>query len=251
MTPTAPPESDSKYDVEFYWDPICPFSWITSRWVANVARLSDLKVDWRFISLRLINSEKDYATEFPEGYEEGHTAGLKMLRVAAAIRNDLGREPLGAVVKAYGESFWDQPKGSGMRDRISKPDHVTQVLTSAGIDVKYVDQLDNSEWDVLIKAEGDMALARSGRDVGTPLISYNPPNGPTFFGPVISSVPSDEDAVKLWDAVTTLSTFDGFAELKRSLRDAPQLNILGGVSADPVQEDWTGGHRAGHLPSDQ
>ena len=95
------------------------------------------------------------------------------------------------------------------------------------------------------------------RDVGTPIITFHPehtgPAGQTmsFFGPVISRVPSDEDAVRLWDAVTTLATFPGFAELKRSLRERPQLNILGGVSDAPVQEDWEGGHRRGHLASDR
>jgi predicted DsbA family dithiol-disulfide isomerase len=89
-----PPVSDPAYDIEFFWDPVCPFSWITSRWVEQVARQRDDAVDWRFISLRLLNKTKDYATEFPSDYEHGHTAGLRMLRVAAAVRDELGREPL-------------------------------------------------------------------------------------------------------------------------------------------------------------
>ena len=73
----------------------------------------------------------------------------------------------------------------------------------------------------------------------------------SFFGPVISRVPSDDDALRLWDAVTTLVTLPGFAELKRSLREKPQLAILGAVDASPAQEDWTGGHRRGFLASDR
>ena len=69
------------YDIEFFWDPVCPFAWITSRWVAKVSAQTGYKVDWRFISLRLLNKHKNYATEFPPEYEHGHTAGLRMLRV--------------------------------------------------------------------------------------------------------------------------------------------------------------------------
>ena len=89
-------------DIEFFWDPVCPFAWITSRWIVKVQEQTDYSVNWRFISLRILNKDKDYATEFPEGYEFGHTAGLRMLRVAAAVRAELGPEPLGALVTAYG-----------------------------------------------------------------------------------------------------------------------------------------------------
>ena len=243
--------SGTPYDIEFFWDPVCPFAWITSRWVLKVAAQSGYKVDWRFISLRLLNKHKDYETEFPAGYESGHTAGLRMLRVAAAIRADLGREPLGALVTAYGESYWDQPPGSGMRDRLSTTDHVTQVLATAGLPTSYSDALDDTTWDQLLDDETELALTRTGRDVGTPIITFQPPDGLSFFGPVISRVPDDADALPLWQAVTTLAAYPGFAEMKRSLREAPQLTILGGRAERPAQEDWKGGHRAGHLPGDR
>ena len=256
MTATPPP-SDPRYDIEFFWDPVCPFAWITSRWVARVAALSDFSVDWRFISLRLLNKDKDYATEFPPEYEQGHTAGLRMLRVAAAIRDDLGREPLGALVEAYGHSYWDKPRGSGMRAHLSTTEHATEVLEAAGLPTSYASALDDTSWDELLDAETELALSRTGRDVGTPIISFEPADGGSpadgisFFGPVISRIPDDADAVRLWEAVTTLATFPGFAEMKRSMREVPQLNILGGVSAEPQQEDWQGGHRRGHLASDR
>ena len=79
---TPAPPSDAGFDIEFFWDPVCPFAWITSRWVTKVAEQSHFDVDWRFISLRLLNKDKDYATEFPPEYEFGHTAGLRMPRVA-------------------------------------------------------------------------------------------------------------------------------------------------------------------------
>ena len=242
---------DRPYDIEFFWDPVCPFAWITSRWVVKVAAQSDYRVDWRFISLRLLNKHKDYATEFPAGYESGHTAGLRMLRVAAAVRADLGREPLGSLVTAYGESYWDQPPGSGMGDRLSTTEHVTAVLDTAGLPTSYADALDDTTWDQLLLDETELALSRTGRDVGTPIITFQPPDGLSFFGPVISRVPDDADALALWHAVTTLAAYPGFAEMKRSLREVPQLTILGGRAERPALEDWKGGHRADHLPSDR
>ncbi len=255
MTATSPPvpqpTADGSYDVEFFWDPVCPFAWITSRWLVKVAAQRDFRVDWRFISLRLINKHKDYATEFPPDYEFGHTAGLRMLRVAAAIRSELGRDPLGRVVTAYGHSYWDLPQGSGMRSRLSTTEHVEGVLRAAGLPARFADALDDTSWDGLLDAESELALSRTGRDVGTPIITFQPPDGLSFFGPVISRVPSDEEAGELWDAVTTLARFPGFAEMKRSLRERPQLDVLGGIGADPVQEDWEGGHRRGHLARDR
>lgn len=251
MTPTVPPSSDPSYDIEFFWDPICPFAWITSRWVANVAAQRDYQVDWRFISLRLVNKDKDYATEFPPGYDEGHTAGLRVLRVAAAIRHELGRDALAPLVSSFGHAYWDEPKGTDIRERLATVDHVESVLATAGLPTHFAASLDDDSWDTLLDAESELALSRTGRDVGTPIISFQPPDGVSFFGPVISQVPDDADAVELWDAVTKLAAFPGFAEMKRSLRERPQLNVLGGISADPVQEDWQGGHRRGHLAGDR
>jgi len=246
----------SEFDIEFFWDPVCPFAWITSRWIVKVAEQSDFKVDWRFISLRLLNKHKDYATEFPPEYEQGHTAGLRMLRVAAAVRDKLGRECLGGLVTAFGESYWDQPKGSVDRTRLGTPEHVAEVLAAAGLPTRFADALDDDSWDDLLDAETELALSRTGRDVGTPIITFKPPDGLSFFGPVISRVPSDEDTLPLWDAVTTLAAFPGFAEMKRSLREIPQLEVLGAITlsdqtADPGQEDWQGGHRRGHLIGDK
>lgn len=239
------------YDIEFFWDPVCPFAWITSRWVVKVAEQTGYRVDWRFISLRLLNKDKDYAAEFPPEYERGHTAGLRFLRVAAAVRADLGREPMGALVTAYGESFWDQPEGSTIHERLSTTEHTREVLEAAGVSSDYASALDDTSFDKLLDDESELALSRTGRDVGTPIITFQPPDGVSFFGPVISRVPADEESVMLWEAVTTLAAFPGFAEMKRSMREVPQLNLLGGETAEPEQEDWTGGHRAGHLASDK
>lgn len=236
------------YDLEFFWDPVCPFAWITSRWVAKVSAQTGYQVDWRFISLRLLNKHKDYATEFPPDYEYGHTAGLRMLRVAAKVRAELGREPMGPLYEGYGRAYFDQEKGSGMRQRLGTIAHITEVLNAVGLPAAFAEAADDPSWDAELDAETELALSRTGRSVGTPIITFEPPDGLSFFGPVISRIPSDGEAVPLWNAVLTLAKFPGFAELKRSLREVPQVRILGDLSAVPQQEDWQGGHRADALP---
>ncbi|WP_419856311.1 hypothetical protein [Candidatus Poriferisodalis sp.] len=236
-------------DLEFFWDPVCPFAWITSRWVEKVVAQTGYSVDWRFISLRILNKHRDYATEFPAGYEQGHTAGLRMLRVAAKVRAELGRDVMGPLYDAMGQHYWEMPKGSGLRDRIGTAAHTAEALATAGLPTDFAATVDDESWDAEIEAETELALSRTGRDVGTPIITFEPPDGLSFFGPVISRVPSDEQAVPLWNAVIELARFPGFAELKRSLREAPQLNVLGTITEAPEMEDWEAGSRKAHKPS--
>jgi hypothetical protein len=104
--------------------------------------------------------------------------------------------------------------------------------------------LDDASWDGKLRAETDEALALTGKDVGTPIIHFGPPRGTAFFGPVISRLPSDQEATRLWDHVVGLASFPGFAELKRSLRERPQLRSFGVNPGETgIQEDWHGGSR--------
>ena len=96
-------------DIRFYFDPVCPFAWITSKWVRMVAAQRDYTVDWRFISLRMINSQIDYDSHFPAGYEEGHTSGLRLLRVAARARAEHGRAAVGPLYEAVSSEIFDSP----------------------------------------------------------------------------------------------------------------------------------------------
>jgi 2-hydroxychromene-2-carboxylate isomerase len=239
------PEIDA--DIHFYWDPVCPFAWMTSRWVHQVIARKDYSVDWRFISLRIVNRDVDYDRHFPPEYEQGHTAGLRMLRVAASVRAEHGRPVMQGLYTAMGSSVFDvdpPDRGGPARDRLGTPDHVGSILGGLGLPEHHVAALDDDGWDDELTAETDEALSRTGRDVGTPIIAFRPPDGPSFFGPVISRLPSDDDAVALWDSVVHLATFPGFAELKRSLRELPRLRALG-VGEDEVgaEEDWHGGSR--------
>jgi 2-hydroxychromene-2-carboxylate isomerase len=224
--------NNSATTVDFFFDPVCPFAWMTSRWVVQVAGLRGLDVQWRFIALRMVNDAKDYDTDFPEGYRKTHGAGLRMLRVAAEARRSLGNEAVGQLYTAFGESIWDHPpaKGAMMRPDAGEPDHLGEALFNVGLPEEMAAAAEDESHDELIAAETQLALTRAGRDVGTPIITFGAPDGPSFFGPVISRLPGDEDAVRLWDAVETLAGFDSFAELKRSLREMPNLKSLTGFS---------------------
>ena len=97
----------SDADIHFYFDPVCPFAWMTSRWVRMVQAQRDYTVDWRFISLRMINAAVDYDSQFPPGYEAGHTAGLRLLRVVARTRAEHGREAVGRLYATIGARVFD------------------------------------------------------------------------------------------------------------------------------------------------
>lgn len=238
----------SDFDIEFFFDPVCPFAWITSRWLVKVQEQTDYSVDWRFISLRILNKDKDYATDFPADYEHGHTAGLRMLRTAAAVRADLGRAPIGALYTELSGGTFDAEPNEAYRLTLGSTEMITSALERAGLSAAYAAAADDSSWDAVVEEETELALSRTGREVGTPIITFRPPDRLSFFGPVISRVPDDADAVPLWNAVTTLAAYPGFAELKRSLRETPQLRVFGELSDNPEFEDWQGGARAAHLP---
>ena len=164
----------------------------------------------------------------PPHYEEGHTAGLKLLRVAAKVRAEHGRDAVGPLYAAFGTRLFDTPR----EERISAAgqaarDLVEAALANAGLPAELADALDDATLDDEIRGETDEALTLTGRDVGTPILHFRPPTGTAFFGPVISRLPSPEDSVKLWDHVIALAEFPGFAEIKRSLREMPQLAAFG------------------------
>ena len=232
------------FDLEFYFDPICPFAWMTSKWVRQVATLRHLEVDWRFISLRLVNAEVDYEEHFPPGYEAGHSAGLALLRVAAAVRRAHGAEAVGRLYAAYGAELFDRHPGREPELRRDAVAFAGPILAGLELPAGLASAAADDGFDAEIKAETDRALELTGRDVGTPILHFDPPEGTAFFGPVISRLPSDEEAVRLWEHVVGLASFGGFAELKRSLREVPQLRSYGIEDGEVGrQEDWQQGHR--------
>jgi hypothetical protein len=234
-------------DVHLYFDPVCPFCWLTSKWVRMVSARRRYRVEWRFISLRLVNAHVDYAAHFPPEYEAGHTAGLRLLRMAARTRAEHGGEAVGRLYEALGARIFDTdfvPDAAVDHAARGTRPFVEPVLAAARLPAQLAAALDEPRWDAVVQAETDEALALTGKDIGTPILHFEPPDGVAFFGPVISRLPGENEAEQLWDHVIGLARFPGFAELKRSLRELPQLRALGVAEGEVgVVQEWQAGSR--------
>lgn len=205
--------------LDFFWDPVCPWAWITSRWVKDVAEQRALHVSWKFIALRIVNEDKDYERDFRPGYERGHTRGLELLRVAAAVRQAHGEEAVEPLYRAYGRVIHELRRAESFDD----PAGIEAVLTELGHDPGLAAAATGTEHDGVIRQETAQALERCGGNIGTPVLTFGPPDGPSFFGPVINKAPTGAAAVELWEAVSALGHNPHFSELKRSIRGRPQF----------------------------
>lgn len=208
-------------DLEFFFDPVCPFAWITSRWAVEVASLRDLDIEWRFIALAIVNEDTDYS-KFPPAYPELHRVGRELLRVAAAAREAGGNRAVAALYTAAGERM--HPGGVSVAVFGGSPvpeGLVEDIVRAAGLDPALASAARDERYDEVLRAETELALGRTGRDVGTPILTFAPGTDRecSLFGPVISSIPRGDAALELWSAVETLARTPGFAEFKRSLRD--------------------------------
>ncbi|MGE3289393.1 MAG: hypothetical protein AB7J32_25305 [Pseudonocardia sp.] len=174
--------------------------------------------------------------------------------MCARARAEHGPDAVARLYERLGAAIFDSRAGGdaarGARDNGSGRDlrgtapFVEPVLAAAGLPTDLAAALDDPAWDAVVQTESDEALALTGRDVGTPILHFRPPDGPAFFGPVISRLPTEDDAERLWDHVIGLASFPGFTELKRSLRERPQLRALGVADGEVgVVEEWHAGSR--------
>ena len=228
--------------LEFFFDPICPFCWVTSRWVVAVQRERDLEVTWRPLSLAILNEEISYEERrkaSPE-YPDSHLRGLEMLRVVMAAREAHGQEVVGELYTALGELVWDSeaPEGDdfdAVMHEMARVRDLAPALEKAGLPTDLATAADDTSRDEQLRRETQEAAERCGGGVGTPILSFSPPEGPALFGPVIDSVPSGDDATRLWDAVETIATWRGFAELKRSVRSFPDTPLSAKLARTDTQ----------------
>jgi hypothetical protein len=217
----APELPGGPYDLEFFLDPLCPFAWQTSVWIRRVAELRSLDIGWRFISLYMIHEHEEGSPAMAAARERA----LQYHRVLDAVRSAHGNEPVGKLYEAWGRQLWyGEPQRSTM-DLVHEID-IAALLAAEGLPVELADAAADDSHDAVIRAETALAFERAGGDLGTPIISWDPPNGSSFFGPVISSVPSDDDALALYDALRTLAEFPDFAEIKRTKRPPLDLPVL-------------------------
>lgn len=199
--------------VDFFFDPVCPWSWITSRWVIGVAgRRDDLDVRWRAFSLAM----NDDGKALPDDARDLHHAGLRALRVVEAVWAEHGDGPIGDLYTALGTRVHH-----GADSELAG---IGEALEAAGLDRSFAAQADEARWDTEVRGSMDEALDAVGGDAGTPIILLaDGDRVGGVFGPVLSPAPTGADADRLFDAVVTAALTPGFHELSRTRDTAPEL----------------------------
>jgi hypothetical protein len=195
------PEQDTT-ELDFWFDPLCPWAWISSRWVLEVEKVRPVTARWHVMSLAILNAGKDV----PEQYREFMSKARGPVRVCIAAEQKLGPDVLLPLYTALGTRIHQQ-KADLSREMIEA------ALAEADLPVELADAMDSTEYDEALEASHKNGMDRVGYEVGTPVISVN---GVSFFGPVVSPIPRGEDAARLWDGVLLVAGTDGFFELKRS-----------------------------------
>jgi 2-hydroxychromene-2-carboxylate isomerase len=189
--------------VDFWFDPLCPWAWITSRWLLEVEKVRPVLPRWHVMSLAVLNENKE---GMPENYKEMMAKAWGPVRVCIAAEQKLGPEALGPLYTALGTRFHHE---KAERDRAT----VEAALAEAGLPAGLADAMDSTDYDEAVRASHADGIDRVGYDVGTPVIAVG---DLAIFGPVISPIPRGEAAAKLWDGVMLIAGTDGFFELKRS-----------------------------------
>jgi protein-disulfide isomerase-like protein with CxxC motif len=194
--------------LDFWFDPLCPWAWITSRWVLEVEKVRPVQARWHVMSLAVLNQDKE---DLPERYREFLQTAWGPVRVCTAAEQKFGPEVLLPLYTALGTRFHNEKQE---RDRAT----IEAALAEAGLPDDLADAAESTEYDEALRASHKDGMDRVGYEVGTPVISVN---GISFFGPVISPIPRGEDAARLWDGVLMVARTDGFFELKRSRTREP------------------------------
>lgn len=187
---------------EFWFDPSCPYTWTTSRWLVEAATVRPIEIDWRLLSLSVLNEHRD---DDPEGDPDGYL--WVPVRVATAVREQHGSAALGR----FYERLWTQDETTdwiGNLETALTAADLPRDLATAG-----------PEWDAAVRRSHSQGIALVGTHVGTPIIAAE---GTAFFGPVISRIPRGEEAGRLWDAVITVASTPGFHELKGKPHEEPE-----------------------------
>ncbi len=197
--------------VRFWVDPICPWCWTTSQWIRRIADDKELDITWEPISL-LVKNDTQPDSPFFEAVR--WTRGL--LRVMESVRAAGGGDRLGDLYTEYGRRIHHQA------ERNWDP---SLALEAVGLDIAHAGAASDDAWDVPLLQRMNEGLALVGKDVGTPIISFQRPDGREVatFGPVITKAPEHADGLALWDAFVTLTSLDTFWELKRTRTVSPEF----------------------------
>jgi 2-hydroxychromene-2-carboxylate isomerase len=189
--------------VEFWFDPSCPFTWRTSRWARDLEQAGLATVEWKVMSLGILNEGK----EIPEQYREGMVRGARFLRALTAAAEQGGPDAVGRLYDALGTRLHDRDEGLA-------DDVLLRSVEEVGLPGSVADAADDEGRDAAVRASHEEGQRRVGTESGSPITAYD--GGPAFFGPVVVPAPAGDEAETLLTAMASLSKVSAFSEIKRS-----------------------------------
>jgi predicted DsbA family dithiol-disulfide isomerase len=205
--------SDSLTDVDFWFDPVCPWAWITSRWMLEVEDVRPVKTRWHLMSLAYLNLIQHEGQGQNEEYLKRLEQAWGPVRVLAAAAAERGDDVLLPLYTAIGTRFHNQQNRGA--------EALAEAVAEVGLDPSVLDAATSTDFDDAIRASHHRGMDQVGIDVGTPAISVD---GNAFFGPVVTPTPRGEAAGRLWDGVLAVTGTDGFFELKRTRDRKPSFD---------------------------